>query len=65
MLNLRLPPEFEGYSDDWSGSASRPAPAQMRQPQADTPLCPMPLVVLTHSLYAGEPVRLPARLAAG
>ena len=52
------PPGFESYSD-YEQLSLDASGAEMAQAQADTPLRPMPLVVLSHSLTALNPFGFP------
>ena len=59
VLDPGPPPGLEGYSAIERLSLEVSA-AQMRQAQADTPLRPMPLVVLSHSRTLPNPFGLPS-----
>jgi pimeloyl-ACP methyl ester carboxylesterase len=61
VLNPQPPPGLEAYPDV-ELLALEPSAAQMRQAQADTPLRPMPLVVLTHSRTLPNPFGFPSDL---
>jgi pimeloyl-ACP methyl ester carboxylesterase len=52
------PPGFDSYSD-YEQLSLDASGAEMRQAQADTPLRPMPLVVLSHSLTDPNPFGFP------
>lgn len=58
VLNPQAPPGLEDYPDV-ELLALEPSAAQMSQAQADTPLRPMPLVVLTHSRTLPNPFGFP------
>ena len=58
VLNPQPPPGLENYSGVELLDLE-PSAAQMRQAQADTPLRPMPLVVLTHSRTLPNPFGFP------
>jgi pimeloyl-ACP methyl ester carboxylesterase len=58
VLNPQPPPGLEGYSGVELLDLA-PSAAQMRQAQADTPLRPRPLVVLTHSRTLPNPFGFP------
>ena len=58
VLNPQPPPGLEDFPDVELLDLA-PSAAQMRQAQADTPLDPMPLVVLTHSRTLPNPFGFP------